>query len=157
MMRNLYEVLKVAPGASPDTIVHAYRQQARASHPDARPDDPSAAARFRMLTNAYDVLSDPVRRAQYDRTRAIGAARPLHPSGGYGSGQIGLTGNGELRIGGGKAPDVFLDARQPRSSGPPLWAGPVRVEASPNEAVAEFPLGRLAALLHSLMTDGSSE
>ena len=161
-MQNLYEVLDVPPQASRESIVRAYRQHARASHPDARPDDPSAAARFRTLTTAYEVLSDPVRRAHYDRMRTSAGARSQ--SGGNRPGQEPLATNGEPRIGGGKAPSVFLDAMPPRSSGrclsveglcvEGLWVGPVRVEASPYEPLAKFRLGSLASLLHGLMSDG---
>jgi len=153
-MRNLYEVLGVAPGASLETIVRAYRQQARASHPDARPDDPNAAARFRMLTSAYEVLSDPVRRAHYDQTRPHGAARPLPQSGGYRPGQVGPTRNSEPSIGG-KAPHAFLDAGPPPSSAP-LWAGPVRWDAPPSEPASELRLDGLISLLRRLLTDGRS-
>jgi DnaJ-class molecular chaperone len=135
---SLYRVLGVAPWATQETIVHAYRQQARASHPDARPDDPGAAARFKILTSAYEVLNDPLRRANYDRARrGGGAARPVPPSGGYPPGQEGIARTGEPRGGGGNSPDVFLDARPPRPSGPLLWAGPVRVEALPRQTFAE--------------------
>lgn len=151
---SLYGVLGVAPGASQETVVHAYRQQARASHPDARPDDPSAAARFRILASAYEVLSDPIQKAHYDRTRASEAARATPHSGGFGRGQAGPARHRAPRIAG-KAPDVFLDARPPRSSGAPLWAGPVRAEASPKQAVADVRLGSLASLLRGLM-DGWS-
>lgn len=161
---SLYRVLDVAPGASPETIVHAYRQQARASHPDARPDDPEAAARFRMLTSAYQVLSDPVRRAAYDRARL--ASGPVRQSVGYRLGREGLARTSEPRVGGGNSSDVFLDARPPRRAGSVLWAGPVRVEAMPSQAIAESRWPRasrspepdgLTALLLGLLTDGWPE
>jgi curved DNA-binding protein CbpA len=135
---SLYQVLGVEPGASQETIVHAYRQQARASHPDARPDDPGTAGRFKMLTSAYEVLSNPLRRADYDRARrANGAARPVPQSGGYPPGDQMLARTGEPRIGRKNSPDVFLAASPPRPSRPPLWAGPVRLEALPSETIAE--------------------
>jgi curved DNA-binding protein CbpA len=78
---DLYEVLGVGAEASREDIVRAYRRQAHASHPDARPHDPGAAARFRAVTSAYDVLADRDRRAQYDRVRQPGGASrpPRHP------------------------------------------------------------------------------
>jgi curved DNA-binding protein CbpA len=158
-------VLGVAPGASQETIVHAYRQQARASHPDARPGDPGAAARFRILSSAYEVLSDPVRRADYDR-RTSGPARPVLHSGASRPRPEGPARTGGLRVGGGSSPHVFLGARPPRPSGSPLWAGPVRVEARPGETFAELrwpqglrhpELGGLTSLLLGSLTEGRSE
>jgi DnaJ-class molecular chaperone len=64
---SLYRRLQVAPGASREEIVHAYRRLARSLHPDARPGDPDAAVRFGEVTEAYEVLADPGRRAEYDR------------------------------------------------------------------------------------------
>lgn len=158
---SLYRVLDVAPEASQKSIVHAYRQQARASHPDARPEDPGAIARFRVLTNAYEVLSDPVRRADYDRERrSSGAAGPAHRSGGYRPGQEGRVRTGGPRIGVRNSPDVFLDARPARPSGAPLWAGPVHVEGLPSETATGFrwpqaprELDGLPTLLLGFLTD----
>jgi hypothetical protein len=65
---DLYRLLGVARGAAPADIARAWRHQARLLHPDTRPGDAGAAARFRDLTEAYRVLSDPARRAAYDRT-----------------------------------------------------------------------------------------
>jgi curved DNA-binding protein CbpA len=161
---DLYRVLDVSSGASQETIDHAYRQRARASHPDAQPDDPWAAARFRILTSAYEVLSDPARRADYDR-RTSGPARPvLHP-GAPRPGPEGPARTGEPRVGG-NSPHDFLGVRPPRPSGSLLWAGPVRVEARPGETFAELrwpqtlphtELGGLTSLLLGFLTDGWSE
>ena len=64
---SYYRRLNVDRAASRKDIVRSYRRLALGVHPDAHPDDPGASARFRELTEAYDVLSDPVRRAAYDR------------------------------------------------------------------------------------------
>ena len=66
-MADHYEVLGVDRDASTDEIKKAFRRLARATHPDANPDNPNAEARFRQVAEAYEVLSDPQRRAQYDR------------------------------------------------------------------------------------------
>ncbi len=71
--RDYYARLEVASGASHDDIVGAYRRLAMGAHPDAHPDDPEAAGRFREITEAYEVLGDPKRRAAYDRQ--LGGAR----------------------------------------------------------------------------------
>jgi DnaJ-class molecular chaperone len=64
---DLYELLGVARSASNEELKKAYRAQARRYHPDLNPDDPGAAKRFKEVTWAYEVLSDSMRRAQYDR------------------------------------------------------------------------------------------
>lgn len=62
-MADLYGVLDLRPDAASDDIKRAYRRKAREHHPDAGGD----AERFKEVTHAYEVLSDPERRARYDR------------------------------------------------------------------------------------------
>lgn len=66
-MTDLYAVLEVSADATDEEIKRAYRRLARRWHPDANPDDPEAEARFKQIAAAYEVLSDPERRARYDR------------------------------------------------------------------------------------------
>ena len=61
--------LEVLPGASHDEVAHAYRRLAHDAHPDAHPGDPDAPRRFREITEAFEVLGNPARRALYDRAR----------------------------------------------------------------------------------------
>ncbi|MGM9513653.1 J domain-containing protein [Roseateles sp. DB2] len=63
---NHYDTLEVSARASPEVLRAAYRSLIQRFHPDRRPDDPDAAARAAAITEAYDVLSDPARRAAYD-------------------------------------------------------------------------------------------
>mmetsp|Transcript_102573 Transcript_102573/g.289770 ORF Transcript_102573/g.289770 Transcript_102573/m.289770 type:complete len:674 (+) Transcript_102573:44-2065(+) len=61
-----YDLLKVRPGASPAEIKKAYYKEARQCHPDKNKEDADATARFQKLAQAYQVLSDPDLRRQYD-------------------------------------------------------------------------------------------
>ena len=73
-----YEILGVQPSASDDEIRSAYRKLARTYHPDLNPKRPrSAAERFNRVQEAYDVLSDPVSRGQYDRSFNNSAAEEV--------------------------------------------------------------------------------
>jgi molecular chaperone DnaJ len=75
-----YETLGVAKNASADEIKKAYRKLARQYHPDRNPGDAAAEERFKEVQTAYDLLSDPEKRKQYDTFGANGAA------GGFGGG-----------------------------------------------------------------------
>jgi hypothetical protein len=76
-----YELLRVAPSASPAEVKAAYRRRALEVHPDVS-DAPGAAAAFAALAAAYDVLSDPAARAAYDAGGAEGAAHAARGGGG---------------------------------------------------------------------------
>ncbi|TAL51354.1 J domain-containing protein [Patescibacteria group bacterium] len=64
---NLYQILGVRQDASHEEIKKVYRRLARENHPDRHPDDDEKITRFKAVASAYEVLSDPVRRAVYDR------------------------------------------------------------------------------------------
>ena len=66
--QNHYAVLQVSPDAEPEVITAAYRSLARLYHPD-RNRSPDAVHRMAQINIAYDVLSDPARRAAYDQSR----------------------------------------------------------------------------------------
>jgi len=73
--KDYYRLLGVTRSASPEEIKKAYRRLALKSHPDKNPGNHAAAEEFREVTEAYEVLSDPERRQDYDRYGSVGASR----------------------------------------------------------------------------------
>ena len=69
--RDYYEVLGVMRGASDADLKAAYRKLAMQHHPDRNPDDHTAEDRFKAIASAYDLLSDPEKRARFDRERIM--------------------------------------------------------------------------------------
>ena len=66
MANDYYQTLGVSKTASADEIKKAYRKLAVKYHPDKNPGDKSAEEKFKQVSEAYDVLSDPKKRKQYD-------------------------------------------------------------------------------------------
>lgn len=81
MSKDYYEILGVSRNATQDEIRQAFRRLAKQYHPDRNPGDPNAEAKFKEINEAYEVLSDPQKRANYD---AYG--NPNGPFGGAGGG-----------------------------------------------------------------------
>ena len=83
-MRDYYEILEVAKKATPEEIKKAYRKKAIQYHPDKNPGNKEAEEHFKEAAEAYDVLSDPNKRARYDQFGHAGMGGASN--GGYGGG-----------------------------------------------------------------------
>lgn len=80
-MADLYAVLGVPKTADAAALKRAYRKLAKELHPDQNKDNPKSAERFKAVSAAYDLLSDPARRAAYDRGEIDGDGNPKMPDG----------------------------------------------------------------------------
>jgi molecular chaperone DnaJ len=117
--KDFYEVLGVHRSANADEIKRAYRTLARKHHPDVSENKAEAEHRFKEINEAYEVLSDPQKRAQYDRFGTVGAGNGA----GGGFGDFGF-GPGFGASGFGDIFDIFFGDRmgaqqtQARRTGP---------------------------------------
>lgn len=79
MAEDLYDILGVSRGATEDEIRSAFRKLAKANHPDVNPGNSGAAERFKKITAANDILSDPEKRRQYDAGEIDAKGDPRRP------------------------------------------------------------------------------
>ena len=150
---RMYRRLEVAPEASPEQIGRAYRRLAHGLHPDTHPEDPDAALRFREITEAYEILSDPARRARYDRYRQPPPPTALAPPGPAANTDR-IAGTPIQAPGRPGSQPMFIGMGPFRSGSAPLVAGPVHV-ASPSDphGAAPSPTGgtELAQLIDAVL------
>ncbi len=120
--KDFYKILGVAKDASDADIKKAYRKLARQHHPDTNAGNTASEKKFKDISEAYSVLSDPEERQQYDAIRAMGGGARFAPGGtGGGAGAAGFedlfgglfTGGGGRQSGGystsGGIPPEFAD------------------------------------------------
>src|SRR4029450_10791996 len=84
--KDFYKVLGVSKTAEADEIKKAYRKLARQYHPDSNSGDAKAEAKFKEISEAYDVLGDAKKRKEYDEARRLFGAGGFRMPGGSGSG-----------------------------------------------------------------------
>jgi molecular chaperone DnaJ len=107
--KDFYATLGVPRGADDATIKKAYRKLARQLHPDTRPGDAAAEAKFKEVGEAYAVLSDPDQRRQYDAIRAMGGGARFQSGGaGFEDAFAGMFRGGRGRRGGNASVEDML-------------------------------------------------
>lgn len=111
---DLYEILGVRRNASLADVRRAYQKRARALHPDLNPGDPIASERFRVVSQAFEILSDAQRRAEYDRGDPLPAPAPAGPEVGF----EGFDFEAEVRVGGIGFREIFDGVLNPASDQP---------------------------------------
>ena len=104
--KDFYATLGVSKDVSADELKKKYRKLARELHPDKTPGDAKAEAKFKEVSEAYDVLSDPAKRKEYDEARTLFAGGGF-PGGGFGGGYGGGGfGGGQYNV---NVEDLFGD------------------------------------------------
>jgi DnaJ-class molecular chaperone len=111
-MADPYSILGVNRSASEKDVKSAYRKLAKELHPDRNKDNPKAAERFAEVTQAYDLLSDKDKRAQFDRGEIDAEGNPTSPfgfggaGGGFGGAQHGYRHSGGFEGAGAEGIDI---------------------------------------------------
>ena len=149
-MADFYQTLGVSKNASQDEIKKAFRDLARRYHPDKNPGDKAAEEKFKEVSQAYETLSDPGKRTQYDEMSRLGAFG--RGAGGYrpGPGQQGfdpsMFGQGGAQFDVGDLSDILgtLFGGAARRSRPAPGAGAWRRSAGGGDHLVR----RLAARRH---------
>ena len=123
MAKDYYQILEVSRTADDNEIKKAYRKLAIKYHPDKNPGNPEAEAKFKEVSEAYEILSNPQKRAQYDQFGTVGGMGGGGQWGGFGAGAgIDLeealrTFMGEFGGGGSIFDEIFGGGNRRRSRG----------------------------------------
>ena len=130
MANDPYSVLGVSSTATQDEIKSAYRKLAKQYHPDLHPGDDVCAAKMNEVNAAYDKISDPEKRAQYDASQSS-------PFGAYGSS---FYGNGGAPYGSYENPYGSQNGQDPFSQW--FYSQQQEGESSPRYTFYSYPFGR---------------
>jgi DnaJ-class molecular chaperone len=114
MATDPYKTLGVARDATAEQIRAAYRKQAKQHHPDLNPGDKKSEEAFKAASSANDILSDPEKRARFDRGEIDGAGNERAPQGSWRPG----AGGGAAGFGGAGFEDIFSNIFEQRTRGP---------------------------------------
>ena len=126
--QDYYEMLGISRDASESDIKRGYRKLAKKYHPDANPDNDEAEQKFKEVTQAYEILSDSQKRAQYDQFGHAAFEQGGGGGGGYGAGGFGFDMDDLF---GGAFGDIFGGgggARRPRNG--PMQGADIRQPVS---------------------------
>jgi molecular chaperone DnaJ len=130
--KDFYAILGVSKDVGDAELKKTYRSLARKYHPDSNPDDKDAEARFKEISEAYSVLSDPTHRSEYDQIRTMAAGGPRFTAGGSGGGGFddvfgGMFGDGPSRgPRGGDFGDLFSGLFGQSAGGYPGYREPTK-------------------------------
>ncbi len=123
--KDFYEILGISEAASAEEVKKAYRKLAQTHHPDANPGDAAAEDRFKEISEAYAILSDPEQRKEYDQVRRVAASGGFQGFGGqpggfggFGGQQVRVEDLEDLLGGLGGLGDLFGFGSQRTRSGP---------------------------------------
>src|SRR5205823_6721790 len=107
MPRDPYEVLGVSKSASAEEIQKAYRKLSKKYHPDRNPGDKQADANYKEVQSAYEILSDPTKRENFDRYGHAGPPQGGFPGGFPGEVHFGGPGGGTANVDSEMAEELF--------------------------------------------------
>src|SRR5437763_379439 len=107
MPRDPYEVLGVSKTASAEEIQKAYRKLSKKYHPDRNPGDKQADASYKEVQSAYEILSDPTKRENFDRFGHAGPPQGGFPGGFPGGVHFGGPGGGGVNVDPEMADELF--------------------------------------------------